>query len=244
MLEMQRLLPRLLAFLAVTACAELSPVVSAAQDAPPPPAAPGPNVDQAVAGVQAFYDQSSTFQSDFQQKFWVKAYNQEKASRGHVTFAKPGHPSCLKPAGCMEWVYDDPKDNRVVSDGVVIKVYEASNKQMYEQPIDKSQYPAALSFLTGTGKLADSFNFEVFSGDQMKFPGGYVLIGTPKQPTPAYSKVLFYVDAATSQVRRVMIIDGQGNRNRFDFTTPKVNVTATPGQFTFTPPPGTSIVHP
>ena len=33
----------------------------------------------------------------------------------------------------------------------------------------------------------------------MNFPGGYVLVGTPKTPTPAYQKVLFYVDAATSR---------------------------------------------
>jgi outer membrane lipoprotein carrier protein len=144
----------------------------------------------------------------------------------------------------MDWVYDDPKDNRVVSDGNVIKVYEAANKQVFEQPIDKSQYPAALSFLTGTGKLSDAFDFELVCGDQMKFPGGYVLVGTPKQPTPAYSKVLFYVDMPTSQVRRVMVIDGQGNRNRFDFVNPKVNEPVPPAEFTFTPPPGTSVVRP
>jgi outer membrane lipoprotein carrier protein len=221
-------------FVALIAAA--SPVVARADAPPTPAAAPaGPAVGQAVDAVQAFYDKSTTFKSDFQQRFWVKAYNQEKTSRGHVTFAKPGK---------MDWQYDDPKDNRVVSDGTLIKIYEASNKQMYEQPIDKSQYPAALSFLTGTGKLADSFDFELFSGEQMKFPGGYVLVGTPKQATPSYSKVLFYVDAATSQVRRVMVIDGQGNRNRFDFLNPKINEPVTGAQFQFTPPSGTSIVHP
>jgi outer membrane lipoprotein carrier protein len=207
----------------------------AAPAAPPATAANTPDAAQAVQSVQAFYDKSTTFKSDFQQKFWVKAYNQEKTSRGHVTFAKPGK---------MEWVYDDPKDNRVVSDGKVIRVYEASNKQMFEQPVDTTQYPAALSFLTGTGKLSETFEFELLSGTDMKFPGGYVLVGIPKQPTAAYAKVLFYVDAATSQVRRVMVIDGQGNRNRFDFVSPRVNEPVAATQFTFTPPPGTSIVRP
>jgi outer membrane lipoprotein carrier protein len=225
-----RVLPVVFAIAAATVYAD----VSAAQPAPAAPA-PAPSVGQAIDSVQDFYDKSQTFKSDFQQKFWVKAYNQEKSSRGHVTFAKPGK---------MDWAYDDPKNNRVVSDGSVIKVYEAANKQMYEQPIAKSQYPAALSFLTGTGKLTDSFDFDISSGQEMKFAGGYVLIGTPKQATPAYSKVLFYVDAATSQVRRVMIIDGQGNRNRFDFVSPRINEPVGAGQFNFTPPPGTSIVHP
>jgi outer membrane lipoprotein carrier protein len=200
-----------------------------------PGAAPSAKVAQAVDAVQGFYDKSQTFKSDFEQKFTIKAYGKDKTSRGHVTFAKPGK---------MDWVYDDPPDNRVVSDGNVLKVYEAANKQMYEQPIAKSQYPAALSFLTGTGHLTDTFDFDLFPGQAMKFPGGHVLVGTPKQPTPAYAKVLFYVDDATSQVRRVMIIDGQGNKNRFDFVNPRINDPVPAGQFSFTPPPGTSVVHP
>jgi outer membrane lipoprotein carrier protein len=243
---MPRPLPTRFSRASIAAAAAACTLVAGVSMAETPPAAPptsvasmaptgGPAVDQAVSSVQTFYDKSQTFKSDFQQKFWVKAYNQEKSSRGRVTFAKPGK---------MDWVYDDPKDNRVVSDGNVIRVYEASNKQMYEQPIARSQYPAALSFLTGTGRLADSFDFQIVSGQDMKFPGGYVLIGTPKEPTPAYSKVLFYVDAATSQVRRVMIIDGQGNRNRFDFLNPRVNEPVPTAEFSFVPPPGTSVVHP
>ena len=225
----------------IVCCVALYADAGLAQPAGSGPAAPAAasassqNADQAVQSVQAFYDKSTTFKSDFQQKFWVKAYNQEKTSSGHVTFAKPGK---------MEWVYDNPKDNRVVSDGKIIRVYEASNKQMFEQPVDTTQYPAALSFLTGTGKLSTTFDFKLLSGADMNFPGGYVLVGEPKQPTAAYSKVLFYVDAGTSQVRRVLVIDGQGNRNRFDFVSPRVNEPVATTQFTFTPPPGTSIVRP
>jgi outer membrane lipoprotein carrier protein len=200
----------------------------------PAPAAPA-NVDEAIARVQTFYDATNTFTSDFQQEFVVKAYNTKKTSSGTVTFAKPGK---------MDWVYATPKDNRVVSDGNELKVYDAANKQLFQQQVNKSQYPAALAFLTGQGKLADHFTFELHPGSAMNFPGGYVLLGTPKVAHPAYSKVLFYVDAATSQVRRVMIIDAQGNRNRFDFSAPKVNVQVNPARFQFSPPPGTTIVKP
>ena len=234
---MKRLLFPVLASLAL-----LAPLAAAQQPAPAAPAANGcipasPKANDVVQCVQTTYNASQTFSSPFQQRFWVKAYNQEKASAGTVVFSKPGK---------MSWTYtdDQSKGNRVVSDGTTIKVYEKNNNQMFQQPLDKSQYPAALSFLTGTGKLADSFDFELFSGDSMKFPGGQVLVGTPKQATPAYAKVLFYVDQGTSQVRRVMIIDGQGNRNRFDFDSPTINGPVTPDAFTFTPPPGTSIIHP
>jgi outer membrane lipoprotein carrier protein len=205
-----------------------------AQPQPPPPASPEETA-KVVTQVQAFYEKTQTFTSDFAQEFTVKAYNQKKQSRGHVVFAKPGK---------MDWVYADPKDNRIVSDGEKLKVYEAANMQMYEQAVQKSQYPAALGFLTGQGKLDDSFKFQMFDGALMSFPGGWILVGTPKTPTTAYEKVLFYVDKGTSQVRRVLIIDGQGNKNRFDFLNPKVNETVAATQFTFTPPPGTTVIRP
>jgi len=203
-----------------------------AQTAQPAPAA---QTTAAVQKVQAFYDKTTSFQSAFTQEYFVKSHNLRKESKGDVTFAKPGK---------MDWQYANPAGNRVVSDGAVLKVYEAANKQMFEQNVDKSQYPAALSFLVGGGKLDTIFDFQMFPGATMNFPGGDVLVGTPKQATPAYTKVLFYVDSASSQVRRVLIVDGQGNRNRFDFENPKVNEAIPPERFKFVPPPGTSVVRP
>jgi outer membrane lipoprotein carrier protein len=198
-------------------------------------ALPPAQAQAVLTKVQNFYDKTTSFTSDFTQEFFVKSHNVKKQSKGKVTFSKPGK---------MHWEYSEPKDNRVVSDGQVLKVYEAANKQMFEQNVDKSQYPAALSFLVGGGKLSDTFTFELYEGAAMNFAGGQVLVGTPKTPSPAYQKVLFYIDGATSQVRRVLIVDGQGNRNRFDFENPKVNETVPADRFKFVPPPGTSVVRP
>ena len=198
-------------------------------------ALPGAQAQTVLTKVQSFYDKTTSFTADFSQEFFVKSHNVKKQSKGKVTFAKPGK---------MHWDYSEPKDNKVVSDGAILKVYEAANKQMFEQNVDKSQYPAALSFLVGGGKLGDVFNFELYEGAAMNFPGGQVLVGTPKTPSPAYQKVLFYVDTQTSQVRRVLIVDGQGNRNRFDFENPKVNEAVTEDRFKFTPPAGTQVIKP
>lgn len=229
---------RRFAFAVALSLAVAAPLVSGEGDARAQQAgkaaSPAATAD-AVAKVQAFYDKTASFESEFNQEFFAKAHNVRKQSKGTVTFSKPGK---------MDWVYTDPAGNRVVSDGSVLKVYEAANKQMFEQPVDKSQYPAALSFLTGQGKLDAAFNFELFDGAAMSFPGGQVLVGSPKQPTAAYQKVLFYVDAQTSQVRRVLIVDGQGNRNRFDFVNPKVNVPVREDRFKWNPPAGTQVIRP
>jgi len=194
----------------------------------------GPSARRIAAKVQAFYDRTKVYKAGFKQRFWVKSTGQAKHSSGQVIFQKPGK---------MSWRYTN-NGNRVVSDGTIVKVYEASNKQMYEQKINKSQYPAALSFLVGGGNLLKSFNLRKLNSKKMQYESGYVLEGVPRTPTPAYQKMLLYVDAQTSQVRRVLLLDAQGNRNRFDFVDPKVNEQPAKGEFTFTPPHGTQVIKP
>jgi outer membrane lipoprotein carrier protein len=194
-----------------------------------------PTADQVASRVQAFYNQTRTFQARFQQDYTVKAFNKRKRSTGQVSFERPGK---------MSWKYDTPNGNRVVSNGSTLKVYEKDNKQMFEQPINDSQYPAALAFLMGRGDLKKTFTLRLLDAKRMNFEGGYVLEGTPKSPTPAYQKVLMYVDASTAQVRRMLILDAQGNRNMFTFDNPVVNTNIPTGEFTFDPPKGTTIVHP
>jgi len=201
------------------------------------PAAPssGPTAAEVAGRVQAFYDQTKTFQADFKQEYLIKIHNQKKTSDGHVVFEKPGK---------MSFTYNQPNGNRVVSDGKLLKVYEKENQQMFEQAVDKSQYPAALAFLMGQGDLAKSFSLRLLDASAMKFEGGYVLEGTPLEATPAYQLVLLYIDTATAQVRRVLILDAQGNRNRFDFSNPIVNMRVPQNEFVLTPPPGTQILRP
>ena len=207
----------------------------ASAGAQPKPAAKGePSANEVADSVQKFYDKTKSFKAGFKQRYQVKAYNKRKDSEGSVIFEKPGK---------MSWRYTN-NGNRVVSDGKLIKVYEAENKQMYEQSIEKSQYPAALSFLVGGGNLKKSFKLRKLDAKQMQFEGGYVLEGVPKEATPAYQKMLIYVDANTYQARRVLLLDAQGNRNRFDFMTPAVNEKVPAGEFDFKPPPGTQVIKP
>lgn len=184
--------------------------------------------------VQGFYDKTQTFKAGFKQRYWIDAYRKSVDSTGRVVFAKPGK---------MSWRYEN-NGNRVVSDGKVIKVYEKEDKQMYEQSMEKSQYPAALAFLLGGGKLRKEFHLQKLDAKSVGYEGGYVLLGVPKDPTPAYQKMLLYIDAKTYQVRRVLLIDAQRNRNRFDFISPVANEKVPPGEFEFKPPPGTQIIRP
>jgi outer membrane lipoprotein carrier protein len=210
----------------------VAPTASWAQGAPP---ATAPSADDIAGRVQRFYDATKTFKATFKQTYTIKVQNVQKVSTGKVVFEKPGK---------MSFKYDAPNGNRVVSDGTTIRVYEKENEQMYELSVAKSQYPAALAFLMGKGQLQKDFTLRLLDPAQMKFEGGYVLEGTPRDATPAYQKMLLYIDAATNQVRRVLILDAQGNRNRFDFEAPAVNEPVAKDEFNFIPPAGTKVIKP
>jgi outer membrane lipoprotein carrier protein len=209
-------------------------VDTAEAQAAPPAAAKELDANTIADRVQGFYDKTRTFQSGFLQRFTIRTHNKTKDSKGTVVFEKPGK---------MSWRYTN-NGNRVVSDGKIIKIYEQEAKQMFEQALGKSQYPAALSFLVGGGNLKKSFRLKKLNAREMQFEGGYVLLGEPREPTPAYQKMMLYVDGATYQVRRVLLLDAQGNKNRFDFVKPVVNKKPPDGEFQFVPPPGTQVIKP
>lgn len=192
-----------------------------------------PTANEIAARVQKFYDKTRTYQAAFKQRYELYAYGKKKESAGKVTFEKPGR---------MSWRYTT-NGNRIVCDGKTVKAYQAADKQVYVSPMNKSQYPAALSFLVGGGKLTKQFTLRKLPDDS-NFPHGHRLAGVPKTPTPAYEKVVLYVDDKTSQVRRVLLLDSQRNRNRFDFDRPSINLAIPAGEFSFVPPAGTRVVKP
>lgn len=142
----------------------------------------------------------------------------------------------------MSWTYDRPDDHQVISDGVTVKTYDPQNQQMYQTAVAKSQYPAALVFLMGNGSLTRDFTLRLLDAAQLRFAGGYVLECTPNVAIPAYRKVVLYVDGPTKQVGRVLILDAQGNRSRFDFDAPTMNQPVDPDELNFTPPLGTKVI--
>ena len=201
----------------------------------PPPAAPnGPlTAQQIVQRIQDFYDRTTNFQADFTQVSRSRLIGEEQRA-GRVIFRRPGR---------MRWNYTTNGDV-IVSNGTTLLAYQAEDRQAIQQNLTQSQMPTALAFLTGTGRLADSFTFRLLDASQFQYPTGYVLEARPTTPQPTYERIVFYVDRATFQVTRTALIDAQGNTNRIDFRNPRVNLEVPDSTFNWTPPAGTSIVRP
>ncbi|WP_437731644.1 LolA family protein [Sorangium sp. So ce1335] len=204
--------------------------------APPPvPAAEAGSAEAVAAEVDTIFVGKKTYLARFKQEHTQKISGAVKKQSGTLSVEKPNK---------LSFRYDPPIQNRIVSDGVSLKVYVAEDRQMFVTPVQNSEYPGALSFLMGHG-LRPSFTFTF--NEKANFEGGPVLVGKPRAPTPHYEYVMFYIDRALlakkdpGVIRRVLIVDAQGNRNRFDFENASQPASIDPAEFRFTAPPGTDV---
>jgi outer membrane lipoprotein carrier protein len=192
-----------------------------------------PSAATVASWVQTFYDQTRTMSARFVQTYHNRVYDQRTESRGQVRFRKPG---------MMRFDYDQPNGKIIVSDGNELVAYEPPGEgqqrgQYYTQPMTDAQLPAALSFLTGTGRLDQDFRFRRL--DNVLFDGGQVLELRSRRPTPHYSRILLFVDASPARrgiVHRVLIIDSSNNRNQFDFQQQQLNRSIPESVFRWRPP--------
>jgi outer membrane lipoprotein carrier protein len=189
-----------------------------------------------AARVQSFYDQTRDVSADFYQTYVNQLYKRTDRSQGKVMFRKPG---------MMRWDYAQPNGKVIASDGKRLVMYEPGEDgdkgQYAEQQVSEAQLPQAMSFLMGAGRLEESFTFRLLDAAKEGYPGGDVLELQPKQPTPHYVRILFYVERdprLRGLVRRLLIIDESGNRNRFDFTALKFNAGVGEEPFRWSPPAG------
>ncbi|QQR89682.1 MAG: outer membrane lipoprotein carrier protein LolA [Myxococcales bacterium] len=202
-----------------------------------------PKVDAktVAAYVQTFYDQTKSVAASFYQTYYYKLYQRYERSKGEVLFVKPGK---------MLWNYAKPNGKKILANSKSLQIFEPGEEgsagQLFEQDMKNAQLPKAMSFLTGTSRLADDFHFRLLESASWKF-NGYVLELRPQKPDPNFDRILFFVDADPSRrgvVHRVLIIDHSGNRNKFEFSKLKFNKPVPTNTFAWKPPKGTRRIKP
>lgn len=190
-----------------------------------------PGAAEIALRAQAYYDRADTLRADFTQVVHLVADGQRRVSRGTLLLAKPGR---------MSFRFAPPRGGRVVSDGKTLRVYDAEHATLYRSKLSLSPYPAALALLMGSGLLTRDFDLEKLDpGDA----GGWVLAARPHESTPAYQRLLLWLDASTAALRRVLVVDAQGNTNRFDLSAVELGVLVTAKDFQLHVPPGTTVVR-
>lgn len=186
-----------------------------------------------AARVQAFYDQTRTFEAGFYQTYYNRLYDRYDRSYGRLAFGKPGR---------MRFDYARPNGKIIVADGHELTMWEPDDRggagQYAQTEMDQAALPGAFSFLIGEGRLEDDYGFRLLNGYGWR---GHVLELRPRRPDPRYRRVLLFVDAHPDRlgvVHTIRIDDHEGNRNKFQLRNMRFNRDVGARTFAFQPPSG------
>lgn len=184
--------------------------------------------DSAAAQLKHFLADVRAFNASFEQQQFDEQGALVETARGKVCIARPGR---------FDWDYQTPYQQRIVSDGKTLWVYDADLAQVTVNAVNTSaaDSPARL--------LGDDFDLEAnFTVGEAVTESGidWVSLGS-KQPKPQFKSVRIGFRGGELAVMRLQDNLGQTTEIRFSDIARNPQVPA--DAFTFNPPSGVDIIH-
>jgi outer membrane lipoprotein carrier protein len=175
------------------------------------------------AYVQAFFDDLTTLQADFDQQVTDANNHEMQSSHGHMWIMRPGR---------FRWDYLTPYKQQLVADGERLWSWDEDLEQVTVQQAG-DVLTATPAMLLGGGKpLTDVFSIEEIDT--------HSVLLTPKTDDSNIDNLtlVFSGDLLT----RIVAHDSFGNITQFNFTNMQRNPQLAPELFRFVPPPGADVV--
>lgn len=187
-----------------------------------------PTAEALARKVDAHYNHLRSLTAHFTERY--QGMGMDRTEAGTLTLRKPGR---------MRWAYDAPLGKIFVLDGKFGVSYTPGDSQALRTPakqLDDLRSP--LRFLLGHTEIAKELDDLTLT----LVNGGYTLSGTPKGMQQTVQSIGLTVDTA-GQIRAMRIEQRDGSTTSFTFTDIRENVPAPDSDFTFTPPPGVTVIN-
>jgi len=184
--------------------------------------------------IERRYQRYTTVKGRFEQVVHLRAQDRTRIQKGALHFKRPGK---------LRFSFDG--GGWVASDGKWLRAFDPEAKTVYVMRAKHSLYPPVLSFLEGEEGLRKSFAWRLVEVPKDQHEAGTVaLVGTPELATPAVVQVVLLVDEHTGRLRRVMVVDAEGNTNRFTFQNMRAGMGIPDKTFRPRKPRGARVVRP
>jgi outer membrane lipoprotein carrier protein len=195
--------------------------------------AQAPSATTLAHKVDAHYNHLHSLTAHFTERY--RGMGIDRSESGTLTLSKPGR---------MRWAYDSgssaaPSGKVFVLDGKFAISYTPGDSQASRTPakeLDDLRSP--LRFLLGHTEIAK----ELTGLTLTLVNGGYTLSGVPKGMQQTVQSIGLTVDPA-GQIQSMRIVQADGAETSFTFTNLHENVPTPDANFTFTPPPGVTIIN-
>jgi outer membrane lipoprotein carrier protein len=181
--------------------------------------------------VDAHYNHLQSLTARFTERY--QGMGMDRTESGTLTLRKPGR---------MRWAYDAPSGKLFVLNGKFAISYTPGDAQALRTPakqLDDLRSP--LRFLLGHTELAKELDNLTLTLVHIGNEDGYTLSGTPRGMQQTVQSISLTVDA-TGQIHAMRIEQTDGTNTSFTLTALQENIPTTDSDFTFTPPPGVTII--
>ena len=220
------------ASLAVALChaALRAPALLALPAPPPAPASPSDAPDAAalLRAIVSAYQAKPAFQMTFVQSYAPSGFPDASPETGTLTIQAPAS---------LRFDYDGPEGKVYTFDGKAARQYVAADRQIVLKTLtaaEKARLP--LLFLQPASEVLARF-------DARAKPAGNGLVELTLLPrNEGDLKSVSAVATPAGEIKRLVVLDGEGNRTTFTFTNlaPRKKRPAT--DFALVPPKGTRVV--
>jgi outer membrane lipoprotein carrier protein len=192
-----------------------------------PPAAAG----TLTAELQKQYRTISGFRADFTQNLTNAASGETETRKGKIAFMKPR---------CIRWKTISPEPELLVVNREEVWEYFPAEDVAYRYSLrGVFESKTMLRFVTGEVDLREDFSVEVQGEDDN---GWTKLKLTPKNPEPSLVQASVWVDPERTLLRRIVVEDFFGNRNRLTFENIELDPKLKTSLFEFDPPEDVEVV--
>ena len=192
--------------------------------------------DELLARVQPRYDRTTHLRARFQQETRLPGFEQVQTGEGEVYILKPG---------MMRWQYAKPERQVIIANGETLWIYLPQDRQVIRDRVNQSlgtRTPAL--FLAGQARLADVFSV-LKTSTQVPSEGDVLRLELlPKAGAIPHGQVELGIDPSSYLVKRVRLVDLQGNTTTMWFTDIDTEAAVDASLFQFQVPPGVEVIAP
>lgn len=193
------------------------------------------DLDSVVEGFRQRYEAIETVTGNYQHHYRAPAQGIEQTESGVFWFKRPGF---------MRWECRHPEEKLYILDGHQSFHYIPLDYQVYVQPLTVADLRSTpLELLLGTVDIHKKYevSWEVnFLADSEQT---CLIRLTSRERQPGYSFMVLELDEETWELRRLIILETNGNISEFLFSNTKTNMKINNSKFRFKPPKGVDVIQ-
>jgi outer membrane lipoprotein carrier protein len=188
--------------------------------------------EELLARLQGWLDGTRDLEARFSQSLVSGAFGSGVVEKGRLVVDRPGR---------MRWDYREPERKVALVDGDSTRLYLEADRQLWHGRLSDSEgYLPEL--LASDRPIREVFRPELVSAPGDEGAGAYRLRLVPRQRTDAFEEVQLVLRPPEFGIETVELLDGAGNRVRYEFFAVRRNRGVPAALFHFEPPPGTEIM--